>query len=129
MSRRPSLLDEVRGLLTRATEVYRDTPNGPVLAGERARLAEPLRVAIAGKTKAGKSTLLNALVGEALAPTGAGECTQVVTWYRHGPRYRAWLRPRGRAVVETPLRRSGTGIEVDLGGRSADEVELVVVEW
>ena len=33
------------------------------------------RVAIAGKVKAGKSTLLNALVGEMLAPTDAGECT------------------------------------------------------
>ena len=32
------------------------------------RLSEPLRVAIAGKVKAGKSTLLNALVGDQLRP-------------------------------------------------------------
>ncbi len=51
-----------------------------------ARLDEPLIVAIAGKVKAGKSTLLNSLVGEQLAPTDAGECTQIVTWYRNGPR-------------------------------------------
>jgi len=37
------------------------------------RLTGPLRVAIAGKIKAGKSTLLNALLGEELAPTDAGE--------------------------------------------------------
>ena len=48
---------------------------------------EPLRIAIAGMVKSGKSTLLNALVGQRLAPTDAGECTKVVTWYGHGPRY------------------------------------------
>ena len=36
------------------------------------RLDEPLRVAIAGKVKAGKSTLLNALVGEQIAPDRRG---------------------------------------------------------
>ena len=44
-------------------------------------------MAIAGRVKAGKSTLLNALVGERLAPTDAGECTRIVTWYRKGPSY------------------------------------------
>ena len=43
------------------------------------RLSGPLRVAIAGRVKAGKSTLLNALVGERLAPTDAGECTRIVS--------------------------------------------------
>ena len=33
--------------------------------------------------KAGKSTLLNAMLGEQIAPTDAGECTRVVTWYRY----------------------------------------------
>ena len=44
------------------------------------RADEPLRVAIAGKVKAGKSTLLNALVGDELAPTDAGECTKPVSY-------------------------------------------------
>ena len=34
--------------------------------------------------KAGKSTLVNALVGERIAKTDVGECTQVVTWFRFG---------------------------------------------
>ena len=51
----------------------------------RARLGEPLRVAIAGRLKAGKSTLVNALIGRRVAPTAVGECTRVVTRFRYGP--------------------------------------------
>jgi GTPase SAR1 family protein len=54
-------------------------------------LESPLRVALIGRVKAGKSTLLNALVGERVAPTAASECTQVVTWFRKGPAKRAEL--------------------------------------
>ena len=59
-----------------------------------ARLTGPLRLAIAGKIKAGKSTLLNALVGEELAPTDAGECTRIVTWYQRGEQPRVTIHPR-----------------------------------
>lgn len=55
------------------------------------QLREPLRVAVVGRVKAGKSTLVNALVGMQVAPTAATECTQVVTWYRHGNRRGAQL--------------------------------------
>src|SRR3954447_18806721 len=48
------------------------------------RLGEPLRVAIAGRLKAGKSTLVNALIGRRVAPTAGGECTRVVTRFRYG---------------------------------------------
>ena len=74
-------------------------------------------MAIAGKVKAGKSTLLNALVGEQVAPTDAGECTRVVTWYRDG------ATPADRAA---PARRARRGrcrcaahdgaLTIDLGG-------------
>ena len=83
------------------------TPPG-WLHDQLCRLDEPLRVAIAGKVKAGKSTLLNALVGEQIAPTDAGECTRVVTWYRDGATPRIVLHPRdGRAAAAAgaPARR------------------------
>lgn len=55
------------------------------VAEARAELAEPaLRLAVVGRVKAGKSTLVNAIVGRRVAPTDEGECTRVVTQYRWG---------------------------------------------
>jgi hypothetical protein len=47
-------------------------------------LREPVRIAVAGRVNAGKSTLVNALVGQIVAPTDVSECTKMVTWYRYG---------------------------------------------
>ena len=66
----------------------------------RQRLTEPLRVVVAGRVKAGKSTLLNALLGERLAATDAGECTRIVTWYGKGAGYQVTAELRdGTSVV------------------------------
>ena len=81
----PGLRESVRAVLQRAVDTYRDSPDAlRWLRHHLDRYDEPLRLAIAGKVKAGKSTLLNALVGEEIAPTDAGECTKVVTWYQDG---------------------------------------------
>jgi GTPase SAR1 family protein len=50
------------------------------------RLREPMRVAIVGLIKAGKSTLMNALLGEAIVATGAVEATFNVNWLKYGDR-------------------------------------------
>ena len=124
------LLAAVRGLLEQAVQAYAGQPEP--LARLRAvldRLDEPLRVAIAGKVKAGKSTLLNALVGEELAPTDAGECTRIVTWYRDGITYRATLEPHEGEPRQVPFSRDGGAINVDLGSMRAEDVRRLVIEW
>lgn len=69
----------------------------------QSRLREPLRLAVAGRVKAGKSTLVNALVGRRVAPTRAGECTKVVTWYRYGSPDRAEVVLRDGSTRELPF--------------------------
>lgn len=95
----------------------------------RDRLDGPLRLAIAGRVKAGKSTLLNALVGENLAPTDAGECTRVVTWYSHGPAPRVVLHPVAGQPVDRPFRRDDGALSIDLGGVAPEQIDHLDVRW
>jgi hypothetical protein len=121
-----TLLAQVSALLERAHAEQRDPALRLRLAEARRRIGEPLRVAIAGKVKAGKSTLLNALVGEELAPTDAGECTRIVTWYADGLTYSATAHlPDGTAEAR-PFNRVGGAIRIDLG-RPAAEVDHLEV--
>ncbi|MEV6490024.1 dynamin family protein [Actinoplanes sp. NPDC051633] len=71
------------------------------------RLHEPLRVAIAGRLKAGKSTLVNALIGRRVAPTAVGECTRVVTRFRYGPADRVDVVCRDGSRQSLPLDADG----------------------
>ncbi len=61
-----------------------ETEHSPQLAQIRDGLQGPLRVAVAGRLNAGKSTIVNALIGERIAPVDNRECTRLVTWYRYG---------------------------------------------
>ncbi len=120
----------VRGLLHEAVAAYRTHPDAVrLLTRHLDRLDEPLRVAVAGRLKAGKSTLLNALVGERLAPTDAGECTRVVTWFRDGPASRILMHPHSGPPVPLTVRRDDGALVIDLGGTSADTLDRVVVDW
>ncbi|MEV7626452.1 dynamin family protein [Actinoplanes sp. NPDC089786] len=84
---------------------------GPEVAGQvrhvGGRLHEPLRVAIAGRLKAGKSTLVNALIGRRVAPTAVGECTRVVTRFRYGPADRVDVVCRDGSRTSLPLDEDG----------------------
>lgn len=123
------LVDDVRALLAEASALYRGRPSAERLAEATRRLDAPLRVAIAGKVKSGKSTLLNALVGEELAPTDAGECTKVVTWYHDGVSATVTMHPRDGAPRQVPFRRDGGALDVDLGATAADDVARLDVSW
>ena len=127
----PSLGVAVRGVLRRAIEVYRDSPEASRwLQHHVTRFDEPLRLAIAGKVKAGKSTLLNALVGEEIAPTDAGECTRLVTWYSNGHRPGVTLFPTQGAPRQLRIHREGQGaLQIDLEGTPVEAVDRLVVSW
>ncbi len=124
------LIERSRSLLETATQAFAGVPGSEALDTARARLDGPLRVAIAGKVKAGKSTLLNALVGERLAPTDTGECTKIVTWYQDGHTYQVVLHPRdGTAPVQVRFHRDEGAIEVDLDGRDPLSVDRLDITW
>lgn len=130
VSERSHLLQQVLSLVIDASAAYQGTQHARLLDEVVGRIHEPLRVAIAGKVKAGKSTLLNALVGDEVAPTDAGECTRIVTWYRHGIASRVWLTPRGGVPAQVPFTRSGSGaLDVNLGSWTSDAIANLTVEW
>lgn len=122
------LLEEVRGLLAFAEEAF--PPEDRVTLRElQDRLDDPLRIIIAGRLKAGKSTLLNALVGEELATTDAGESTRIVTWYRKGPYYRATIFAASGEPMRVMLPRGRVPLAAHERSLNHAEVRRIVVEW
>ena len=124
-----SALGDLRPLLDQLRGACSDAGVGASLDRLAARLDEPLIVAIAGKVKAGKSTLLNSLIGEQLAPTDAGECTQIVTWYRNGPTYRVTVELDDGTSRQVPFQRDDGALAVDLGGTPPERVTRMLVDW
>lgn len=117
-------------LLGTARRLYED--DGAALAALddlSARLGEPLRLAVAGIVKAGKSTLLNALLGEQIAPTDTGECTRVVTWYRYSDTPSITLHPLRGKPRRLPVTRSNGKLVLDLGTLTPEEVERIDISW
>jgi hypothetical protein len=129
MSERADAVALVAELCERIERALADTPHAAAAREIRERATGPLRVAIAGRVKAGKSTMLNALVGERLAATDAGECTRVVTIYRHGGAYD--VTGVGLDARQRPLRmiQVDGAWAIDLQGTPPGEFERIEVQW
>ncbi|MFC4070226.1 GTPase domain-containing protein [Actinoplanes subglobosus] len=107
-------------LLLQAVQVYRGHPHaGARLRQTVDRFTGPLRLAVAGTGRTGKSTLVNALVGEDVAPV---EQAEVVT-YRDGTELRAWSLPEHGRPYEVPVVRVPGGLRLDTAAPRA------VVHW
>ncbi|MBP6996870.1 MAG: dynamin family protein [Phycicoccus sp.] len=122
--------DQARFLVGRAREVLaHDEASLRRLDDLDARLREPLRVALAGRVKTGKSTLLNALIGEEIAPTDTGECTRLVTWYLFGeaPAVHAVLRSGTRTPL--PIHTVHGALRLDVDGIPPRLIDHLEVRW
>ncbi len=95
---RPVESNRLEDLLTAATTLLAAMPGrilGVPLGGvqealtgviaARERLARPLTIAIMGEFSSGKSTFINALLGEAVAPMGVLPTTSTINLFRRGP--------------------------------------------
>ncbi|HEY1970576.1 MAG TPA: dynamin family protein [Pseudonocardia sp.] len=123
-------LTTARVLIRDAGAEFADQPAvADRLASIAARLDQPPRVALAGTLKAGKSTLLNALVGEEIAPTDATECTTVLTWFERSATPRVEVVERDGRRTGLPVRRTDGRLVLDLGGVAPAEVRRLTVGW
>nr|WP_206686518.1 MULTISPECIES: dynamin family protein [Microbacterium] len=124
------MLEDAVRLVDAAGEVYRDdTVAADRIDQWRARLSDPLRLGIAGMVKAGKSTLLNAMIGERIAPTDAGECTRAVTWYRYGDSPGVVAHLQGGGHRRLALHRTEGRLVFELGGTEVEEIAHIDVRW
>jgi replication fork clamp-binding protein CrfC len=117
----------------RGDPTYRDRPDVHHELDEIGRrLNQPIRVALAGTLKAGKSTLVNALVGEDIAPTDATEATRIVTWFRNGATPKVTANHRGGRRTNVPIGRGTSehrGLTFDFASLDPDDVVDLDVEW
>jgi Dynamin family len=100
------LIERVAQLISTSLERFPAETQAELNALE-GRLREPLRIAITGRVKAGKSTLVNALLGQRVAPTDVSECTRVVTWFSYGHPERLVIRLRDGSEIESQLTEDG----------------------
>jgi 50S ribosome-binding GTPase len=78
-----NLIEQVSELIAAGQELV-PAALRPRLDDLERRLREPVRVAVVGRVNSGKSTMVNALLAQRVAPTDISECTRLVTWFHYG---------------------------------------------
>lgn len=110
-------------LLTQATDAL--AGGGENLATKAAELRDmidrPPRVAVIGRLKSGKSTLVNALTESDIAATGSLECTMAVSVYEQGAPARAEIHGTDGRVDTVAL----AGGPLEQLGRPLDEIDHI----
>lgn len=126
----PGLVDAVPELLARAQQAYAgSTRASGLLAEQERRWRQPLRVAVAGARGSGKSGLVNAIVGQRVAPLACRDGRCPPAWYTDGQQPHATVRGTDGSTSELPVSRHGGGPPIDLSGHDPERVDHVEVTW
>jgi len=127
--RRLELADMIRAVLPVA-HAYGDEQREQDIRALLTRLAAGrFQLAVIGQFSRGKTTLMNALLGEAYLPTGALPMTSVVTTVRYGTRARALVRSHAAALpVEVPVAEVARFVARASADRARMRVASVEVE-
>ena len=128
--KRPETGERLEDILTAATDLLAKLPEDvlglPIRGGSEAlakviaareRLARPLTIAIMGEFSAGKSTFVNALLGEAVAPMGVLPTTNTINVFRRGTGRGARVHYRDGSIATV------SADELDPYLRNLDDVE------
>lgn len=103
MARKQQLTDFLKDYLLLCRSIPDAKPLENVLEQMLRRLNEPLRVAVVGPVNAGKSTLMNALMGDTVVYTGALETTYNVCKFCYGETPSITVHFRDGSSEEAPI--------------------------
>jgi GTPase SAR1 family protein len=134
------VVPRLENLLTGATEVLASIPStvlGISLAeaetalhrvvAARERMANPLTIAVMGEFSAGKSTFVNALLGQEIAPVGVLPTTTTINVFRHGTGKNAHVHYRDGRVA-TFAKSEVTAFLNELDDHEANRIHHVEIE-
>jgi Dynamin family len=126
---RLELADLIRAVLPIA-HAHGDDQREQQIRGLLTRLAAGrFQLAVIGQFSRGKTTLMNALLGEAYLPMGALPMTSVVTTVRYGTKARALVRSHAAALpVEVPVTEVARFVARASAERTRMQVASVEVE-
>jgi len=106
--RQDQLLEELRAVLQRLEEAFErfgadvDPADQRTLRETLAHLEELFLIVVAGEFNSGKSSFLNALLGEQVLPEGVTPTTDTITLLQHGDETSSQLRSGGLRVTTYP---------------------------
>lgn len=130
-----SLRTELYGLIDRASRLCVDSSDAMALRQNlkelRTRLDQPLRVAIVGDIKAGKSTFLNTLMKADVVYTGTEETTYTVCWFRYGQKPELTVHFRDGEELSVPFQdlKKWSVRETQKENKRLNDVEYLIVYY